>query len=258
MELFERKQQRIRLTDAGRWLLAEGRELLGRAQRVERDAARMVSGEQGRLSIGFVSAALWHRVMPATLRKFQRSRPQVQLDLRALTSEMQVRGVMSGDLDVGLVHRAPRPDLVCVPLFDEPFSLALPARHRLATLDVIRPKDLSDQPWIGLSKTLHPTAHAHFAQVGRRAGFVPEVRHHTGDRATVLALVASGLGVALLPSSARRLATPGVVFRDLPWLGMATRIDLIHLAAPSPAAKQFAEIAVATATEPAASVRRAK
>jgi DNA-binding transcriptional LysR family regulator len=258
LRLFERERQRIRLTDAGRWLLTEGRELLSRAQRLESDAGALVRGERGRLAIGFVNAALWSRVLPATLRRFQRARPEVRLELRALRSDLQVRALQNGELDVGLVHRAPRTDLVCVPLFDEPFALALPAGHRLAGLEVVRPKDLGDASWVGLSKAQHPAAHAHFLRLGRRAGFVPEVRHQTGDRATALALVASGLGIALLPASARRLGMAGVVFRDLPWLTATTGIDLVHPAALSAAARRFVELAIGVAAGKGADAGRGR
>ena len=249
LRLFDRERQRIRLTESGRWLLAEARELLARAQRMVDDAAGAVRGDRGRLSIGFVNSALWNRVMPAALRAFQRARPHVQLNLMTRTSEMQVRRVLSGDLDVGLVHRAvPHADLVCTHLFDDPFVLALPVRHRLTKLEAIRADDLRREPWIGLSQTIHPTAHLRFAQLAQRAGFVPEVRYETGDRATVLALVEAGLGIALLPSSARRVATNGVAFRELPWPGITTGIHLIRRREPSAAATLFADLAIASAS----------
>jgi DNA-binding transcriptional LysR family regulator len=244
LRLFERERQRIRLTDDGRWLLSEARDLLARADRLERDAERMVHGERGRLSIGFVSAALWHPILPKTLRKFQRSHPHVQLQMRALTSEAQVLGVQKGDLDLGFVRRGPHADLVSLPLFDEPFALALPSRHRLSSRETIRRLDLREERWIGLSVDFHPAARAHFAELGKCLGFAPEVGHETGDRATILGLFASGLGIALLPSSARRVATEGVVFRELPWLTMATRINLVHPEVPSATAKNFAKLAL--------------
>src|ERR1700722_9400338 len=67
LRIFEREKQRIRLTEPGRWLLGEARELLGRARRIEQDAARTARGDGGRLSIGFVNSALWDGVMPAAL-----------------------------------------------------------------------------------------------------------------------------------------------------------------------------------------------
>ena len=244
LRLFEREKQRIRLTDDGRWLLAEAKDVLGRAQRLERDADRLVHGERGRLSIGFVNAAFWHPLIPKTLRRFHRARPHVRLQMQAMGSEAQALAVQKGDLDLGLVRRAPRADLVSLPLFDDPFVLALPARHRLSSRAAIRRLDLRGEPWVGLSTELHPLARAHLARLTRELGFAPEVAHETGDRATVLAFVASGLGIALLPSSARRVATEGVIFRKLSWLTMATHVDLVHQKHPSAATKHFVELAL--------------
>jgi DNA-binding transcriptional LysR family regulator len=247
LRLFDRERRRVRLTDAGRWLLGEARDLLGRAARVEADAGRLLRGEGGVLSIGFVKAAMWNQVLPAALRAFKRSRPAVQVELRALRSDVQFEAIARGALDVGLTHRVPDARLSSTRLFDEPVVLAVPAGHRLLALPSIRPRDLRGETWIGVSRTAHPTMHAWLVAACRRAGFAPETQYETNDRATVLGLVEGGLGVALLPASARRVATPGVRLRALPWLSLSLATHIVHAPAPSAAAQRFVEVALAAA-----------
>ena len=186
--------------------------------------------------------------MPSALRQFQRSRPSVQVEVRALASEKQVQALLRGDIGVGLVHRVTdHPGVVSENLFDEPFILALPSRHRLTALGAIRPKDLVGEVWVGLSRALHPAAYASFARIGRAAGFVPEVRHETGDRATALALVESGLGIALLPDERAPRSHSRRHLPRSPWLTISTGVALIRRPAPSAAEKHLPALAIAAA-----------
>jgi DNA-binding transcriptional LysR family regulator len=256
LRLFERERRRVRLTDAGQWLLGEARDLLARADRVEADAGRLVRGEGGALTIGFVKAAMWNQVLPATLRAFKRSRPAVQVQLRALKSDAQLEALARGTLDVGLVHRTPDPRMPSARLLDEPFVLAIPARHPLLDLPAIRPRDLRGEAWIGLSRTVHPALYAWVVDACRRAGFVPDVQYETNDRATVLGLVEAGLGIALLPASARRVAASGVVLRELPWLTLVIATHIVHPPSPSAAARHFVDVALEVARGVARDVER--
>src|SRR6201999_1825767 len=51
LRLFDRERQRVKLTDEGRWLLGQAREVIARAERMERDAARLAQGEVGRVTV---------------------------------------------------------------------------------------------------------------------------------------------------------------------------------------------------------------
>lgn len=249
LRLFNRQKQRVRLTEAGRWLLAECRTLLSRAEDLERDATRMARGELGGLRVGFVTSAMWSGLLPAALREFHQSRQEVRLELRNLSSEAQVDAIRRGELDLGLVHTTPRePELSSVRLIEEPFVLAVPKHHRLARQRAIEPKELGGEDWVILSRAAQPVVHERLLAECRKAGFVPEIRYETGDRATLLGLVEAGLGLALTPASARRVAVPGITFRELPWFTLTTRLNLVQRAAgASPAAVLFAATVTAHA-----------
>jgi DNA-binding transcriptional LysR family regulator len=230
LELFRRERRRIRLTEAGRWLQAEARVLLDQAARLEVDSQRLARGEIGRISVGFVRSAMWSRVLPAALRRFGREHPEVRLELRNLGSDAQLAALRRGELDLALVHAGPRlPELLVEPLLEEPYLLALPEGHALATRRRLAPAQLDGAPWVALSRTLHPALHDRFLAACGRAGFVPDVRSEAADHATMLALVESGLGLALVPASARPSARlPGVVFREAAWFPARLRVELVR------------------------------
>jgi DNA-binding transcriptional LysR family regulator len=117
-------------------------------------------------------------------------------------------------LDVALVHdydfvpSAVEPGIERQPLFAEAMHLAAPARgsDRLA--------DYRDQPWI---LATHGTlCHAMAIRACQAAGFTPRVRHRADDFDTVLALVAAGQGVALVPDLALLAPPPAVHLHRLP------------------------------------------
>jgi len=250
MQLFERAGRRVHLTDHGRWLLAQSRELLDRAERFERDAARVAAGEVGSLSIGFVKSALWNRLLPAALREFARSRPEVQVALQNLPSHEQVMALRRGELDLGLVHSAAAtPEMTVSRLVDEPFLLAIPGDHRLATRARIGPKQLDGTPWVVVARGGYPAAYDRLIAACGRAGFVPDVRVDASDWATALAFVAAGAGLALVPASARPIDGSGIAFRKVPWFPLTMRLQLIQPATGASAiATRFAEVLVACAT----------
>jgi DNA-binding transcriptional LysR family regulator len=233
LELFKREKRRVRLTDAGRWLLGEARELLERGARLERDAGRAAHGEIGRLAIGFVKSALWGGRVPGALRRFGVRHPEVRLELRNHESASQIELLRRGELDLALVHAAPRaPDLVCELLVDEPYLLAVPRTHALARPrrgHRLAPGDLEGAPWVTLARGQHPAAHDRLLAACGRAGFVPEIRAEVSDHATLLAMVEAGLGLALLPGSARPArAAAHVVFHRLPWFRARSRVELVR------------------------------
>ncbi len=227
LQLFDRERQRVRLTNAGGWLLRESRLLLEQAAQLELDAARMARGDSGSVRLGFVKSAMWTGVLPAALRTFRSRRPDVSVTLRNAPSAVQAAALLRGDLDVGLVHDLPnRAGLVMVTLLSEPLLLAVPNDHRLAGHVGISPRDLNGLEWIVLAT--RPGKHERLIAACGRAGFVPKVRFEASDQASVLGLVEAGVGLALLPESAERDARRSVTLRRLPWLRLSRTLHAIR------------------------------
>jgi DNA-binding transcriptional LysR family regulator len=144
----------------------------------------------------------------------------------------------AGDLDVALVHEydfapvPPEPGIAVIPLCREAMFLAT-ADPALTTV-----ADCRDQPWIlAVEGTLCHRMTVHAAQA---AGFTPHVRHQVDDFATVLALVAAGQGVALVPQLGLVDRPSGVTLMRLP-LGRHTRIAHRTGAEHHPAVQAFAD-----------------
>ncbi|CAI8816932.1 MULTISPECIES: LysR substrate-binding domain-containing protein [Pseudomonas] len=223
LTLFERSQQRIRLTRDGQTFLAETRALLTHANRLESLGKRLGRGEEGGLCIGYIENAMHAGVLPNALRVLRADRPNVHVALYNLSSAEQLEGLRQRSLDIALVSEPPTdddPDLLGFQVLDDPMLLALPEHHPLAQQAALSPDDLADQEWIGVQP--RQDANDEFVSACIRAGFTPDVRMQATEPFTALGLVASGLGIAMIQKGLSHNAPPGVVLRELPWLTLTT------------------------------------
>jgi DNA-binding transcriptional LysR family regulator len=223
LTLFERSQQRIRLTRDGQTFLAETRALLTHANRLESLGKRLGRGEEGGLCIGYIENAMHAGVLPNALRVLRADRPNVHVALYNLSSAEQLEGLRQRSLDIALVSEPPTdddPDLLSFQVLDDPMLLALPEHHPLAQQAALNPEDLAEQEWIGVQP--RQDANDEFASACIRAGFTPDVRMQATEPFTALGLVASGLGIAMIQKGLSHNAPPGVVLRELPWLTLTT------------------------------------
>lgn len=227
--LFERSQQRIRLTADGRVFLAEARAFLTHGNRLESLARRLGRGDEGGLCIGYLENAVHSGVLPDALRELRAHRPAVHVALYNHQSPEQLEGLRQRSLDIALVSEPPAandPDLSSVQVLDDPMLLAVPAGHPLAHAKTIKPADLAAQKWIGVRHRDHPLRHDTFIAACARAGFTPEITMDVAEPQAALGMVAAGLGLAVIQNSLRYQAPRGVVLHALPWFSYRTPLWL--------------------------------
>ena len=215
--LFARSRRRVELTAEGRCFLEEARRLTGQLERAVLEVRGMASGEQGRLRIGFVSLADYG-VLPGLLKRFKAARPGVALALREMLSPEQAAALGAGELDFGLLLPpvAGEAGLEHLVVQRERFVAALPSRHRLARvagrLAVI---DLAGEPFVMVPREIAPGLYDIVRGLAARAGIPLNVAQEAIQMQTVVSLVSSGLGVAIVPASVANLGRRGVAYREL-------------------------------------------
>ncbi|WP_416311655.1 LysR family transcriptional regulator [Pseudomonas sp. W03] len=249
LQLFERSQQRLRLTSDGRTFLHEAKALLKHAERLESLGRRLGRGETGGLCVGYVSHAIHAGVLPDALRRVREERPGIHIALYNLSAQEQFEGLRQRSLDIALVCEPPMaddPDLLASPVFNDPLHLALPLGHPLADKAVIEPADLHEQDWIMVEGHLQQSRREQFLASCVEAGFTPQIRLEAAEPLSALGLVSAGLGLALIQQSIGGERNPNVVLRELPWLGQSTglwaawhRVDL------RPIVSEFREVVLA-------------
>lgn len=213
--LFNRTTRQVALTAAGEFLRAEVDRILVGIEAAERGVRRIAAGRSGLLRIGLTGTAAFS-YLPRIARIVRSELPGVAMEIRAdMLTPDQCEGLRAGSLDLGVL-RPPvaGADIALCTIGVESFVLAVPVDHRLAVEPVVAMADVRGEPFIVYSSTESAVNDAVMRSC-RRAGFVPDRAHSAPGTAVLLALVAAGLGVAILPDSVRSLPLDGVVFRDL-------------------------------------------
>ncbi|QBR01642.1 LysR family transcriptional regulator [Paraburkholderia pallida] len=227
LSLFERSQQRIRLTTDGRTFLAETQAFLTHAKRLESLARRLGRGDEGGLCIGYLENAMHSGVLPNALRRLRGDKPDVHIALYNYRSAEQLTGLRQRSLDIALVCEPPAaddPDLEAAQVLDDPMLLAIPEGHPLASATHLTPEDLAAQKWIGVMHEEGALRHDNFIAACAKAGFTPDIAMEATEPLAALGLVAAGLGLTMIQQSLRRQAPAGVVLHELAWFSYRTAL----------------------------------
>jgi DNA-binding transcriptional LysR family regulator len=217
VQLLDRSNNRVVLTEAGRLFLFDSKKLLAMSGESVAAAQRMSRGESSSLNIGYV-ANIHYGLLPATLGAFRKLCPNVALNLFDMTSAEQFLALDGRKIDLGFVGIAPARSghsLLSECVAHDVMLLALPAKHPLAKKPKIRFADLAQQFFIGMADKTHPGAREWLAETCLGAGFKGRILQEADGEPTVIQFVADGLGVALLPEQITGLPHDGVVFRPL-------------------------------------------
>lgn len=241
--LLERSRRRVALTPAGDALLRDVRRVLAHLDHALETASRIGTGKAGRLRLGFVGSALYG-VLPDVVRAFSLERPDIELQLQELSTTEQLGALAAGDLDIGFVRAPAGADgLSSETIMREPTVAALPEGHPLSTLKRIPVARLSTESFVLFPREQAPGLHDAIMSAIVADGRFPRIVQEVAEMQTIIGLVASGMGVSLVPGSVQALARTGVVYR--PVVG-APRSDLAMVtrrADTSPMVRAFAEAA---------------
>ena len=236
IRLFERDAKGVQLTRGGQAALADARRILQHAEAFAEMAALAESGRAGQLRIGFTGSAT-HGVLQRLVPRFRAELPRVELVLREGSSMGIVQSLATGDIDVGFLWTP-----VLNPLGAE-FQIlqrdtlvaALPTGHRLAAREQLHLADLAEEPFILYDALQAEGMRSVCMMACQRAGFVPRAAQEAIQVKTVLTLVETGLGIALVPGMMRRVPADGVVYRPLADLSGQDLIGLALAYRPQPA-----------------------
>jgi DNA-binding transcriptional LysR family regulator len=201
--LFERSRHGSALTAAGRGFLVEARSLIAHADRVLASGQHAVTGSAGTLAVGFGVAVF--ELVPKLIAKLREQRPGVQITLRDLSTAAQIEALRSGSLDVGFLRLPAGDGFEAIPVHQERSVLVAPASYPARTLE-----RCAGDPFVSIKPDVAPGFYAHTVRLCEHHGVHPRVVQEAREFATVLALVAAGTGVAIVPESTARTPMAGV------------------------------------------------
>jgi len=182
---------------------------------------RTARGEQGRICVGVTPTGSFHPFVSGVIRAFREAFPLVSLTLDEQVSSELTDHLHNERIDVAFI-RTPAADptgLAFNPLLEEAVVVALPSGHKLASSGCANAalswKELASETFIIPGRRYGLALHDATIAACHAAGFSPRMGPEAQRLASTINLVASGLGVSIVPASMQRMCLDGVTYRRL-------------------------------------------
>ena len=202
--LVDRNRGNLRLTDPGEALVCHAEAVIARLDEAERELNDIAGLRGGRVRVASFPTA-GATLVVKTVASFRKRHPEVELSLVEAEPEESIPQLKAGGHDVALVYdyeSLPLPedrDTVRHLLLEERMQLALPKGHRLAGRGKVKLADVAEETWVIGTKTGAGSCRGNVYTTCRAAGFEPSVGFESDDYQVHQSLVASGLGISLVP-----------------------------------------------------------
>ncbi|MHB9861570.1 LysR family transcriptional regulator [Streptomyces sp. YIM S03343] len=212
--LLEREGRGVRLTDDARQLVVVAQQLLAIVERAETEIEERRGVPAGRLTVAaFASAA--RGLLPGVLADLAVRHPALDARLSEVDPHLSVDLVAKGAVDLAVAHDwdiAPLPappGVEQAPIGEDLCDLLVPEGHRFAGRTDVRREELGGERWI--CQPPGRVCNEWLMRTLRAAGHEPDVVHQADENPTLVALVAAGLGISLIPRLGRGPLPAGVV-----------------------------------------------
>jgi len=207
VQLIERQPRHAALTQAGEAIVARARDMLGAGDEIIALSQSWRDPLAGRLRVALLPT-IGPYLLPMLALKIRKALPRIELMLYEYQTQPMLEHLHKGDLDVGILALPVHDDTLATrKLYDEPFLLAVPERHALASRSQARVGDLESETLL-LLEDGHCLRDQALAVCART-----EVHEKQDFRATSIEtlrqMVATGAGITLLPALAGRGAYGG-------------------------------------------------
>ncbi|MGL4602905.1 MAG: LysR family transcriptional regulator [Iodobacter sp.] len=236
MPLLLRDYRRFHLTDAGRVVFKRGQEVLAAEARLQAELADLTTVTVGELALGVPPLA--GMLFIPLISNFKRLYPQIELSLQEEGGKAIEAALDAGELELGgLLLPVDEERFATLPLSDDRLVLVASAASKWQGRTEVRLSELSNENFVLYSASY--SLNDRVMAACQTQGFVPQIAGRSGQWEFMVALVESGLGVALLPESVARRMTPGrcviAALKDpeIPWriaLGWRRDVYLSHAA----------------------------
>ena len=213
--LFERTKRSVRITPIGEEIVAQARDLLAQADRIAETARASLDPLSGPLRLGMIPT-IGPYLTPTLLPSLRHGLPKVTLGLSEdLTQDLEAK-LLDGRIDAAILATEVTDRRFSeIPLFDEPFWIALPRSHPLAAQDEVALKDIAADELLLLEEG-HCLSDQVLSFCSKAFRNEPKVSTQHTSLMTILALVGAEAGITLVPALSLRgswVTDSGIVMR---------------------------------------------
>ncbi|MBE7103665.1 LysR family transcriptional regulator [Bacillus cereus] len=213
VQLFHRTKRMVELTSAGEIFLEGARQTLLQVDRTIKETQLADEGKIGHLIIGFVDST---ETVIEILKKFRERFPKIQLILREMTTDQQIKALYEKQIHIGFIRSKQNNEILSSEVCSEEYlKLVLHQDHPLAQLRKISIKSLIDEPFILFPRhfgtNFYDLIISYFWEHGVSLNIVQEAI----QMQTIVNLVATGMGISVVPSSVESYKKSGVMYKDI-------------------------------------------
>lgn len=245
LRLFDRSTRSVKLTAEGELFLPHARDVLDAVHRAEIASQRAALGKEGKVALGYTSSVPLCDAFGTLIRNFARSFPDIELSLVEASSAQQGRSIKEGLLDIGIGWKNSFEDYEgcrVKTIAAEPLVVAVSQERALASEASLAVEQLADEAFVLFPPGYGSTLDRKAFDLCATAGFTPRRGPSASQMTTMIALVAAGRGVAIVPEAVSTLRKPGVAY--VPLTDESALIELVLMwreAGLSLAARSFVE-----------------
>ena len=252
VRLFDRTTRNVSLTAAGKTFLEHAQEALTSVDHGIIAAQNAAGWNAGRLVIGSMYMS-GHQFLPEIVRRFLLRYPNVSIDIRIMTTEEQIQAIAEERIHVGFLRPPRNPGILSIAkLSSEGFVAVLCQDNPLAEKTDLTLADLRNEPFLVYTSVVGVTFQNVVFQRCRQLGFDPNIVQEVSHAMAIVALVAAGIGVGIIPAWVTQVSYPRVVYRPLPELPDAAELAVAWAVHDiSPFVRDFVNIARDVAAEAA-------
>ncbi len=215
--LFLRQSDGVTLTEWGGFFLEQAKDLLHRSHVAVQTIKADYTDKHEPLVIGYIPTIL-ESFLGKTLQRFGLVHPEVAVRFQEMPPSEQVRALRDGAIDIAFMGNPPSEldsEFVVKCVKKVPIAAVLPDTHFLAHKSSINLASLVSEKFIGMSEEKFPGRNSRIRNTCHEAGFMPNLHLEADSHASMIALVATGQRIAVMPNEAGALPHPQVVFVPL-------------------------------------------
>jgi DNA-binding transcriptional LysR family regulator len=233
-QLFHRTRRQVALTEIGLSLQENARAILAKVDRSVEEIRRLLIGDAGELRIGFTAASSLLSFFPSLVHAFRTKYPEVRVVLQDMPSTLQTLAIQNRELDAGIIRTPPnfKPPvgIAAIKLLVDPLVVAVAPSHPFHGKTQLKLSELRDERFIFYPRAYGIGIYDYFLHLCAKRAFVPTIVQEAREASTIIGLVATGLGIAVIPSSLRYIGIPNIVYLPLADPDATTELLLVSRA----------------------------
>jgi len=214
--LFTREGRNIHITKAGEFFLIEARHILTQVEQSCFQTKQVGEGKAGLIKIGFISSSVTG-ILQQLVSQYKKLYPDVQIDLKQYSGDRVINKISNKEIDVG-IERFPinlPNDLKMEIMIKEAWFAAINKNHPLSKKKIIKVTDLKNEPLIFYPRWNSPASYDDVIDIFTNKKITPNIVQEATEQMTIAALVASDVGIGIVPEAMKKVKVNNVVHRPI-------------------------------------------